>query len=142
MAFVAAQLGDTIQAKAIAATLPARAAISRGEVVALVARARGDTATWISELQATAKADEARVHLGPPSVSPPHEMLGDALLALRRPKEAIEAYEKELQLMPNRSHSLRMLAWAQRETGDASSASRTEAKLKANWHAEERIRSH
>jgi tetratricopeptide (TPR) repeat protein len=96
VAFVAAQLGDTIRANAVAATLPPRAAISRNEIVAMVARARGDTATWIAQLQAAAKADETRVHLGPPSVFPPHELLGAALLAVGRAKEAIAAYEKEL----------------------------------------------
>ncbi|HEX7979079.1 MAG TPA: tetratricopeptide repeat protein, partial [Gemmatimonadaceae bacterium] len=141
VAFVAAQLGDTIRANAVIATLPGRAAISRGEVAALAARARGDTATWIAQLQGAAKADEARVHLGPPNVAPPHELLGDALLALGRPKEAIAAYEKSLELMPNRSHALRMMARAQRQAGDAASATRTEAKLAVNWRAAERVRS-
>jgi tetratricopeptide (TPR) repeat protein len=141
VAFVAAQLGDTARANAVAATLPAWAAIARGEIAALVARARGDTATWIAQLRAAAKADEAVAHLGPPSVSPPQELLGDALLGLGRPKEAIVAYEKSLELMPNRSHALSMLARAQREAGDATGASRTEAKLAVNWRAAERTRS-
>ena len=71
VAFVAAQLGDTARANTIAATLPTSAAIARGEIAALVARARGDTATWIAQLQAAGKADEAVVHLGPPVVSSP-----------------------------------------------------------------------
>jgi len=115
--FVAAQLGDTAQANAIAATLNPRSVISRGEIVALVARARGDTATWIAQLQAAAKADETRTHLGPPSVFPPHELLGDALMALGRPKEAIAAYEKSLELMPNRTNAVRGLARARRAAG-------------------------
>jgi tetratricopeptide (TPR) repeat protein len=140
-AFVAAQLGDTVRASAIAATFRPRAVLTRGEIAALVARARGDTATWIAQLQAAATDDETRVHLGPPPVFPPHELLGDALLAVGRPKEAIAAYEKSLELMPNRSHALRMLARAQREAGDAASATRTEAKLAVNWRAAERVRS-
>lgn len=115
--FVAAQLGDTAQANAIAAALNPRAVISRAEIVALVARARGDTATWIAQLQAAAKADEGRVHLGPPNVFPPHELLGDALLAVGRPKEAIAAYEKSLELMPNRTNAVRGLARARRAAG-------------------------
>jgi hypothetical protein len=43
--------------------------------------------------------------------------------------------------MPNRSHALSMLARAQREAGDATGASRTEAKLAVNWRAAERTRS-
>jgi tetratricopeptide (TPR) repeat protein len=141
VAFVAAQLGDTAQANAIAATFRLRAVLTRGEIAALVARMRGDTTAWLARLEAAAKDDETRVHLGPPPVFPPHEMLGDALLAARRPKEAIAAYEKSLELMPNRSHALSMLARAQRESGDAAGATRTEEKLAVNWRAAERVRS-
>ena len=115
--FVAAQLGDTVQANAIAAAMNPRSVVSRGEIVALVSRARGDTATWIAQLEAAAKADETRVHLGPPSVFPPHELLGDALLAVGRPKEAIVAYQKSLELMPNRTNAVRGLARARRAAG-------------------------
>jgi hypothetical protein len=135
VAFVAAQLGDTTRANAIAATLPARAAISRDEIAALVARARGDTATWIAKLQTAAKADEARGHLGPPSVFPPHELLGNALLEVGRAKEAIAAYRKELELMPNRSNALLGLVRAQRAAGDSAAAARTATRVKTNWQA-------
>ena len=35
--------------------------------------------------------------------------------------------------MPNRSLTLRGLARAQRKTGDAAAAAKTEAQLRANW---------
>jgi tetratricopeptide (TPR) repeat protein len=135
VAFIAAQLGDTTRANAIIATRPASAVISRGEIAGLGARVRGDTATWIAHLQAAAKADGEVVHLGPPNVFPPHEMLGNALLELGRAKEAIAAYEKELELMPNRSNALLGLARAQRAVGDSVAAARTAARVRANWHA-------
>ena len=84
IAMVAALLGDTAQARAVVDSLPERSVIQRAQVSALVAKARGDTATWIAGLSAAAKADEMVVHLGPPNVYPPHELLGDALLAVGR----------------------------------------------------------
>jgi tetratricopeptide (TPR) repeat protein len=135
LAFVAAMLGDSVRANELAASLPASRIITRAQIAALVAKTRGDTATWIAQLETAAKAEEAVVHFGPPNVAPSHELLGDALLALRRAREAIAAYEKELTLMPNRSNALLRLARAQRAAGDAAAAARTEAKLRANWHA-------
>ena len=117
VAFVAALVGDTAQANTIAATFRPRAVVARDEIAALVARARGDTATWIAQLQGAAKDDETRVHGGPPFAFPPHELLGDALLAAGRPKEAIAAYEKSLELMPNRTNAKQGLARARRAAG-------------------------
>jgi hypothetical protein len=135
IAFVAALLGDTVVAKQVVDSLPARAMISRGEVAALVAKARGDTANWIASLEAAAKLDATNVHAGPPGTAPAHELLGDALLAVGRAKDAVTSYEKELELMPNRSRTLLQLARAQRKAGDAAAAARTEARLRHNWHA-------
>jgi cytochrome c-type biogenesis protein CcmH/NrfG len=73
------------------------------------------------------------VHLGPPNTYPPHELLGDALLASGRAKEAIVAYSKGLELMPNRSLTLLGLARAQRAAGDVTAAVKTEAQLRENW---------
>jgi len=133
IAIVAALLGDTARAKAVVDSLPERSVIGRGQVGALLAKARGDTANWIGGLAAAAKADEMVGHFGPPSVYPPHEMLGDALLAVGRAKDAVAAYEKGLELMPNRSLGLLGLARAQREAGDDAAAARTTARLRQNW---------
>ena len=133
IAFAAAMLGDTVQAKQVMDSLPERSVLARAQVAGLLAKARGDTTNWIASLQAAAKADEQVVHLGPPNVYPAHELLGDALLAIGRAKEAIAAYEKGLELMPNRSLSLLGLAKAQRAAGDSAAAVRTEARLRANW---------
>jgi predicted Zn-dependent protease len=137
IAFVAAMLGDTALARRAVDSLPERATISRGEVAGLLAKARGDTANWIASLDAAAKLDAGVVHLGPPNSYPAHELLGDALLAVGRPKDAVTAYEKELELMPNRSRTLLQLARAQRTSGDDAGAAKTEARLRQNWrHAD------
>jgi tetratricopeptide (TPR) repeat protein len=134
-AVIAALLGDTAQAKLLLDSLPERAAITRGEVAGLLAKARGDTANWIASLEAVAKLDAGIGHLGPPSSYPPSELLGDALVAAGRPKDAIVAYRQQLELMPNRSRTLLLLARAQRKAGDVAGAAKTEAQLRRNWHA-------
>jgi tetratricopeptide (TPR) repeat protein len=134
-AVIAALLGDTAQGKELLESLPERAAISRGEVAGLLARARGDTANWIASLESAAKTDAGVVHLGPPGSYPASELLGDALLAAGRAKDAVAAYRRQLELMPNRSRTLLLLARAQRKAGDVAGAATTEAQLRRNWHA-------
>jgi tetratricopeptide (TPR) repeat protein len=134
-AVIAALLGDTAQAKQMVESLPERATITRGEVAGLLARARGDTANWIASLETAAKLDAGIGHLGPPSSYPPSELLGDALLAVGRAKDAVAAYRQQLELMPNRSRTLLLLARAQRKAGDTAGAAKTEAQLRRNWHA-------
>ena len=133
IALVAALSGDTARAKAMVDSLPERSVIGRGQVGALLAKSRGDTTNWIGGLAAAAKADELATHLGPPNVYPPHELLGDALLAVGRARDAAAAYEQGLELMPNRSLALLGLARAQRAAGDAAAAARTTARLRENW---------
>ncbi|HEU4720246.1 MAG TPA: hypothetical protein VFS59_02700 [Gemmatimonadaceae bacterium] len=132
-AFVAAWLGDTARARRAADSLPERSALGRSQVSALVAKVRGDTTGWLAGLEAAAKADELVAHFGPPSVYPAHELLGDALVSVGRAKDAVTAYEKGLELMPNRSLTLLGLARAQRAAGDVAGAARTEARLRENW---------
>jgi tetratricopeptide (TPR) repeat protein len=133
VAMVAALVGDTARAKAVVDSLPERSVIGRAQVGALLAKARGDSASWIGGLEAAATADELVAHFGPPSVYPPHELLGDALLAAGRARDAAAAYAKGLELMPNRSLTLLGLAWAQRAAGDTTAAARTTARLRENW---------
>ena len=133
IALVAALLGDTTRAKPAMDSLPERSVIGRSQVAGLLAKARGDTANWIAGLAAAATADERVAHFGPPNVYPPHELLGDALLTVGRAREAAAAYEKGLELMPNRSLALLGLARAQRAAGDAAAAARTTVRLRENW---------
>jgi len=141
IAFVAAMLGDTALAKRVVDSLPERATISRGVVTGLLAKARGDRANWIASLETAARLDAQNGHLGPPSTAPVQELFGDALLAVGRAKDAVTAYEKELELMPNRSRTLLQLAKAQRKSGDEAGAAKTEARLRENWrHADADVR--
>ena len=131
VAVVAAILGDTARAREVVELLPERAIIPRAQVAALIARARGDTASWIAALRSAASADSVVVHFGPPNLTPSYELLGDALLAVGRPKEAMAAYRQSLVLMPNRSNALLGLARARRAAGDSTAASRTAARVTA-----------
>lgn len=137
-AFAAAMLGDTLKANALmpslAGTSPT-ATIARAHIAAFAAKVRGDRDQYIAHLREAASADENVMHSGPPSVYPAHELLGNALLEAGRPQEAIAAYHKGLELMPNRSATLLGLARAQRAAGNRDAAAKTYARLRANWHA-------
>ncbi len=78
-------------------------------------------------------ASPSRAPVGPPTTLRTEELLGEALLKAGRPREAIAAYERALQLTPNRSAALLGLARARHAAGDASGAAETYAKLLDNW---------
>jgi tetratricopeptide (TPR) repeat protein len=138
VAFLAATFGDTTRAKSAASLLPERSVTPRTQIAALVARVRGDTASWVAQLRAAADAEAKIAHLGPPSLFPSSDLLGSALLELGRPTEAITAFEQSLALMPNRTLSLLGLARAHRAAGHSRDAARTRALVRANWHAADR----
>ena len=136
IAFGAALQGDTIAMNARSARLTGtqpRGVGARALIAALDAKRRGDAAQYIASLQAAAQAEATVPHYGPPNLVPANELLGYALLETGRPAEAIAAFEKSLELMPNRSKSLRGLARAHSATGNADAAARAEAQLQANW---------
>ncbi len=60
----------------------------------------------------------------PGEVLPAGELLGDLLLALHRPSEALEAYESELKRHPNRFNSLYGAAMAAKTIGNKQQATR------------------
>ena len=67
---------------------------------------------------------------GPPfPAKPSFELLGDALLGLGRPKEALQAYESSLERTPRRALSLIGLKKAASATGDTEAAERAKAEL-------------
>ena len=67
---------------------------------------------------------------GPPfPVKPAFELLGEALLELERPQEALEAFETSLGRNPRRALSLMGLREAARAVGDNQTASRSELDL-------------
>jgi cytochrome c-type biogenesis protein CcmH/NrfG len=69
--------------------------------------------------------------VGPPIILVAHELLGDALVAAKRPAEAAVAYEQELKLTPNRSGALLGLARARAARGDSTGAAETARPLLA-----------
>ncbi len=101
-------------------------------VDALVAYRRSDNARAI-ELLAPVAAAPARPPVGPPPLLRTHELLGAALLKAGRPGEAIAAYQRALELTPNRSLALLGLARARVAAGDRAGAAGAYRQLLAVW---------
>lgn len=71
---------------------------------------------------------------GPPvPVKPVNEQVGEMLMDLRRPKEAIEAFELSLKRNPRRALSLLGLARAATAAKDTATAQRAYAELREIW---------
>ena len=91
-----------------------------------LASAGGSTATpGLLGLQAKASYGTFFVRL--------HEVLGESLLEARRSRESVVAYERALELTPNRSASLLGLARARRALGDRAGSASAYQQLLANW---------
>src|SRR2546423_433541 len=85
--------------------------------------------------EATALEDAMPVEFGPPAdVKPAHELFGEILLQAGRPREAQREFARALQLAPKRALSLRGLGRAAAAAGDATTAARAYAELRAIWH--------
>jgi tetratricopeptide (TPR) repeat protein len=91
-----------------------RAGVLEREVDGLALLAAGRTDEAIAALREASAAEAAMaIEFGPPFVDKPAgELLGDALLALGRGKEAIDAYEMALKRAPNRAAATSSLARA------------------------------
>jgi tetratricopeptide (TPR) repeat protein len=75
--------------------------------------------------------------LGPPTTLRTEELLGRARLKAGRPRDAVAAYERALQLTPNRSQALLGLARARQAAGDMAGAGEAYRRLLDNWrHAD------
>jgi hypothetical protein len=121
--YAALRRGDTTAAASRARAMADRARAESGVTIpallarqldAALVRVRGDTARAERELLAVAEAAAALpVEFGPPDfIKPPYEMLGEWLLADRRPADARQAFERALALMPGRLLSKRGLRQA------------------------------
>lgn len=76
---------------------------------------------------------------GPPvPVKPVNEQVGEMLLDLRRPKEAMEAFELSLKRTPRRALSLLGLARAATAAKDTATAQRAYAELRDVWKRADR----
>lgn len=107
------------------------------EIEALLAFHAGDTSRAL-ELLEQAIADETSrpAYYGPPHVpKPADELMGELLLSLGRPEEAIAMFEQSLGRHTNRTLSLLGLARAQAAAG-RSEAGETWARIDAQWRGD------
>jgi Tetratricopeptide repeat len=109
-------------------------AIDPSEAEAWLAYAEGKPDEALRILRAAAEREDARDE--EPFATPAREMLGDLLLELRRPEEALEAYKEVQKNYPNRFNALYGAARAAELLGDAGSAVDFYAKLIANCPAD------
>ena len=79
-------------------------AVEREKAEAWVKHAHGDDLTAIAEMKKAAEADEKTGGEG--VKAPAYESLADLLLEAGRPAEALQEYERSLQLAPNRFDGL------------------------------------
>jgi tetratricopeptide (TPR) repeat protein len=103
------------EADSLPADAPRRAALHRlsTQLDAMSAHHEGNTARAITLLQELAPTEPNNASL-PPSTIPSYELLGDYLLAAGRKAEAADAYQKALELRPNRSLAKRGLEAARK----------------------------
>ncbi|MEP6546235.1 MAG: tetratricopeptide repeat protein [Gammaproteobacteria bacterium] len=78
--------------------------IERGEMLAWVAFAQGDSAQALSHMRESADLQD-KVGQGEVDI-PAREMLADILLELGQPQQALDEYERSLKLSPNRFNGL------------------------------------
>jgi tetratricopeptide (TPR) repeat protein len=85
-----------------------RAEIQRRSVAAWEALAAGDRESAESEMRAAAELEGSmeKHPITPGELQPAYELLGDLLLEVGRPAEALEAYEESLEMWPRRYHTL------------------------------------
>jgi tetratricopeptide (TPR) repeat protein len=105
--------------------------IQRRGIAASLAFAQGKAAEGLAGMRAAAdmedKTDQSSVTPGP--LVPAREMLGEMLLSLKRPTEALKEFEACLVQEPNRFWSLYGAAEAAKLAGDTASAHRYFQKL-------------
>jgi tetratricopeptide (TPR) repeat protein len=107
------------------------------ELRGVLQQSNGDTPGAVASLRrAGALEDAMPFEFGPPvTVKPSHELLGELLLQLGRPREAEVEFTRALGLAPKRARSLIGLARAATAAGDSSTAARATADLQSIWHA-------
>jgi tetratricopeptide (TPR) repeat protein len=135
----AARSGDADAAKAEVARLAAlratmveqkknywagQADIQAGAISAWIARAEGRDDEALAKMRAAADLEDATEEhiMMPGRVIPVREMLGELLLALDRPAEALLAFEQSLRNDPNRFRSVHGAARAAELAGDRGKA--------------------
>ena len=110
-----------------------RAEILEVQLAAMVDSLRGETDRALAALRRAADAEDAMpFEFGPPFIDKPtRELLGEMLLRQGRAADARRAFEAALARAPERAASLAGLEQAARAAGDAETASRVAARLRA-----------
>jgi tetratricopeptide (TPR) repeat protein len=100
--------------------------IQRRGAIAWLALAEGRAGEAVSEMQTAAQLEDAteKSAVTPGPLAPARELLGDLLLQLKRPADALREYEATLRKEPNRFRSLYGAAQAASMAGDAVTARR------------------
>ncbi len=103
------------------------------EAVLLFSEGRREEALVLAR-QAAVVEDGLSFEFGPPvPVKPAHELVGEMLMDLRRPKEAIPAFETSLKRNPRRALSLLGLGRASMATKDTARAMAAYGDLRKIW---------
>lgn len=80
------------------------------------------------------REDDMPLDFGPPwPLKPSHELLGDVLLELNRPDEALSAFERTLERYPGRALALRGKAKAAAQAGKSDVAASARSTLAEQW---------
>lgn len=93
------------------------------------AEGRGDEAVRLLEEAVALESETPKHPVSPGALLPPAEALGETLLDLDRPGEALAAYRRALDRWPDRYHSLLGAARAAEAAGRAGEASRYRERL-------------
>jgi len=94
--------------------------IVRGEMLAWIALAQGNSAAALTNMRASADLQD-KVGQGEVDI-PAREMLADMLLELKRPQDALSEYRQALTLSPNRFNGLYNAGMAAEAAGDKAQA--------------------
>lgn len=105
--------------------------VQRRSAAAWATLARGDTATALAEMRAAADQEDAsEKHIVTPGrLLPARELLGDMLLAVGKPGDALREYELSQLREPNRFRGYAGAMEAAKRSGDAAAATRYAGKL-------------
>jgi tetratricopeptide (TPR) repeat protein len=152
--YAAAERGDAALAKTSLAALDKLAATTqppnpddpqqtgylktlRDDLDGVIASKRGAMQQALASVRRAAQHyDGMAFDFGPPApVKPPHELLGELLLAAGQPSAARTEFEAALKKAPNRTQSLLGLAQAQAASHDTAAAVATYQRLVKIWHA-------
>ncbi len=105
--------------------------IDRQILAAFITRAEGDAEGAVARLRQASEAERAvqKHPVTPGGFLPANEALGDLLLELKRPNEALAAYETALRTAPRRYNTVLGAARAARDAGDLARAGKYYADL-------------